>query len=124
MSRVTFYEITSSKELRRIERRINGELSSLMKKPPSVRLFLANGGKVGFSIEGVAVLKGKQVLDRIHRTVTEALGYRRGRPPSKPTHQVKCRVPEDVYQRLVLKARRKGTTPSKLLFELVNRDVG
>ena len=120
MSRVRFLELESDPSLRGLEKKVVAGL------PPgiSLRLFRDAEGQIGYAARVSASSAGKKALDQIHRRVCELAGVRRGRPPAEPTRQVKCRVPESVYQRLVTESRRRHTTPSTLLKEWLVHRVG
>ncbi len=126
MVTVKFYEISRDRALVALERKINLKLRGDGLAGCSVRLFRTQDDRVGYSAQVSQVApsaEGKRVLDAIHRAVCEATGYKRGRPPAKPTRQVKCRVTEDVYRKLVLEAKRQETTPSTLVARFVSRRV-
>ena len=107
MSRARFMELETNSKLRALEKKI---ATALGKEYPglSVRLFQDQGGKVGYSVQVVASKGGKKALDRVHRLVCDLTGYRRGRPPSEPTHQVKCRIPESTYRRLLAESKKRS----------------
>jgi hypothetical protein len=119
MSRVRFLELDSDPRLRRLEKRVVEGLSGV-----TVRLFRDATGQIGYAAQVSASAAGKKALDQIHRRVCELAGVRRGRPPAEPTRQVKCRVPESVYQRLVAESRRRRVSPSALLKEWLLQRVG
>jgi hypothetical protein len=121
MSKVKFLEIQSSPRLRKTEAGINGAIAAAGLIKASVRLFETADGEIGYSVQLVPTAGGKQALERVHRIVCDKLGYRRGRPPGRRTHQVKCRVSETAYERLKQEARRRRTTPSGVLADLVER---
>lgn len=119
VSRVRFLEFESDAGLRALEKRVVAGLEGV-----SVRLFRDVEGRLGYSARVSASATGKRALDLVHRRVCEAAGVRRGRPPAEPTRQVKCRVPESVYRRLVAESRRRRVTPSALLKEWLMRRMG
>lgn len=119
MSRVRFLEIESDPRLRALEKKVVAGLDGV-----AVRLFRDAEGRLGYSARVSASATGKKALDLVHRRVCEAAGVRRGRPPVEPTRQVKCRVPESVYQRLLAESRRRRVTPSALLKEWLMRRMG
>jgi hypothetical protein len=123
MSRVKFMEVETAPKLRAIEKKIADRLS---KECPGmyVRLFQDQAGKIGYSIQVVASKGGKRALDLVHRLVCDMTGYKRGRPPSEPTHQVKCRIPESTYRRLLAESKKLNTTPSTLLKKWLVKHVG
>jgi hypothetical protein len=61
---------------------------------------------------------------KIRTVVLEKLAIRRGRPTKPPAHQIACRVPVEIYQRLVRAAKRKKMTVSSLLAEVARAHVG
>lgn len=124
MSRVRFMELESNAKLRALEKKIATSLNREEFSGLSVRLFQDQNGKVGYSVQVVASSAGKKSLDLVHRLVCDLTGYKRGRPPSEPTHQVKCRIPERTYQRLLAESRKRRTTPSTLLKEWLEKHVG
>jgi len=124
MSRVKFMELETNPKLRDLERKIAAALGKAGHSGLSVRLFQDQAGKIGYSVQVVASTGGKKALDLIHRLVCDLTGYKRGRPPSEPTHQVKCRIPESTYQRLLAESRRRKTSPSSLLREWLEKHVG
>lgn len=121
MSKVKFLEIRTSAKLRRVEATINGAIADAGVLKAAVRLFETADGEIGYTLQLVPSAGGRQALERIHRIVCERLGYRRGRPPGRRTHQVKCRVSESAFERLRQEARRRRTTPSGVVAELVER---
>jgi hypothetical protein len=124
MSKVKFMELESSPKLRALERKIAAALDRERHPGLAVRLFQDQTGKIGYSVQIVASSGGKKALDRVHRLVCEMTGFKRGRPPSEATHQVKCRIPESVYQRLLEESKKRKTTPSTLLKEWLVKHVG
>lgn len=124
MSKVKFYELKRTSELARLEARINNELKARGAAGASVRLFRTSDGQVGYSANGVPSTQGRRVLDLVHRAVCQVLGLRRGRPAGAPTHQVKCRVPEEAYQRLTQEAMKRHLVPSRLAGELLTQSLG
>jgi hypothetical protein len=120
--RVRFYEPRADRSLLPQERRINLRLRSRGLGSIRVRLF-RSGKELGYAIDRLPASAGRQVLEEVYRTVTEVLGRRRGRPPGEPTHQMKLRVRESVFRKLLDEARRKKTTPSGLVGDLVERHV-
>ena len=124
MSRVKFMELETNSKLRALEKKVAGALGKGGYPGLSVRLFQDQAGKMGYSVQVVASAGGKKALDLIHRLVCELAGYKRGRPPLEPTHQVKCRIPESTYRRLLEESKRRKTTPSTLLKEWLVKHVG
>lgn len=124
MSRVKFMELESNAKLLALEKKIAAALDKEGRSGLAVRLFQDQAGKIGYSVQVVASSGGKKALDFVHRLVCDLTGYKRGRPPSEPTHQVKCRIPESTYQRLLAESKRKKTTPSTLLKEWLEKHVG
>jgi hypothetical protein len=124
MSRAKFMELESSATLRALERKIAASLTRQGHPGLAVRLFQDRAGKIGYSVQVLASTGGKKALDLIHRLVCDLTGYKRGRPPSEPTHQVKCRIPESIYRRLLEESKRRKTTPSTLLKEWLVKHVG
>ena len=122
MSKVSFYELSSTKQLLAIQKNINEELRS-KGHTASVKLFQNQDGQIGYSVTQIPAAGGKRILDFIQRTVCEAVGYKRGRPPSQPTRQVKCRLPEPIYKKLEREAKRRKISPSNLLSELAREHV-
>jgi hypothetical protein len=124
MSKVRFLELETHPRLRAMEKKIAAALDKQGLSGMSVRLFQDKTGKIGYSVQVAASSGRKKALDLIHRLVCEMTGYKRGRPPSEPTHQVKCRIPERTYQRLLAESRRRKTSPSTLLREWLEKHVG
>jgi hypothetical protein len=124
MSKVQFMELGSNSRLRALEKKIVAALEKGGCSGISLRLFQDQLGKVGYSVQVVTPSAGKKGLDLVHRLVCEFTGHKRGRPPSEPTHQVKCRIRESTYQRLVAESKRRRTTPSTLLKEWLEKHVG
>ncbi len=122
MAKVKFYELSSSKELQRFQSMVNRELKS-KGIDASVRLFADQAGKIGYSVSRVPVDGGKKHLDAVHRIVRQILGLKRGRPAKEPTRQVKCRIPESVYERLEAEAKQRHIRTSKLIGELASKHV-
>jgi hypothetical protein len=126
MVNVKVLELSRGRELRVIEKRINEDLKRHGLKDASVALFRTDDGEIGYSARVAHVLPAsgsRKALEVIHRVVCRAIGYKRGRPPGEPSHQVKCRVPEGVYQRLVRAAKKRDVTPSSLLAELAEQEL-
>jgi hypothetical protein len=123
MSSVKFMELETNATLRALEKKISAVLA---KECPgmSVRLFQDQAGKIGYSVQVVASMGSKKALDLVHRLVCDMTGYKRGRPPSEPTHQVKCRIPESTDRRLLAESRKRKTTPSTLVKEWLVKHVG
>jgi hypothetical protein len=123
MSSVNFMELESNAKLRALEKQV---AAMLTKECPgmSVRLFQDQTGKIGYSVQVIASQGSKKALDLVHRLVCDMTGYKRGRPPSEPTHQVKCRIPESTYRRLLAESKKRKTTPSTLLKEWLVKHVG
>ena len=124
MSRVQFMELRSNSRLRALEKKIMAALEKEGASGISLRLFQDQHGKIGYSVQVLASLAGKKVIDQVHRLVCEVSGYKRGRPPAEPTHQVKCRIRESTYQRLLAESKKRRTTPSTLLKEWLEKHVG
>jgi len=124
MSKVKFYEFEKSRELTRLEALINNEIKVRGAAGASVRLFRTSEGQVGYSAHGLPSRQGRRVLDIVHRAVCRGLGLVRGRPVGAPTRQVKCRVPEIAYQRLMREARKRRLVPSRLAGELLTQRFG
>lgn len=124
MSRVKFMELESNSNLRELEKKIAAILGKEGYPGLSVRLFQDQTGNVGYSVQIVASSGGKKALDLVHRLVCDLVGYKRGRPPAEPTHQVKCRIRESTYQRLLAESKKRKTTPSTLLKEWLEKHVG
>ncbi len=124
MSRVQFMELDANPKLRAMEKKVSSALAKQGLSDLSVNLFRDQAGRIGYSVQVVASARGKQALDLVHRLVCELTGYKRGRPPSEPTRQVKCRIPERTYQRLLKESRRRKTTPSTLLKEWLVEHTG
>lgn len=123
---VQFFEIRRDRTLATLERGINRKLRAAGLEGCSVKLFRTDDGRVGYSAQVSQVspsAEGRRTLDVIHRAVCEATGYKRGRPPAEPTHQVKCRVTENVYRKLLCKARKQAVTPSTLVAQLVEQQM-
>ena len=55
----------------------------------------------------------------LHHPTSRSLAE--GRPPAEPTHQVKCRIRESTYQRLLAESKKRRTTPSTLLKEWLEK---
>lgn len=124
MTKVHLYELTRPKSLEKIEKAINEELRTHVDHPPVVRLLQTADGQIGYSTQIIPSKGGRKVLELIHQLVCRAAGYKRGRPPAAaPTHQVKCRVPDRVYQKLIRQAAKRHVTPSRLAGEFVTRQV-
>ena len=124
MSRVRFFELRRNPKLDELERKVRQKLRAQDLKGVAVRLFQDGEERIGYSTQIVATVGGKKILDRVHQIVCEAIGFKRGRPPEEPTHQVKCRIPESAYRALVRESKRRKTTPSTLLREWVVKHVG
>jgi hypothetical protein len=117
-------ELETNPQLRAIEKKVSSALAKQGLSEMSVSLFQDQTGRIGYSVQVVASSGGKWALDLVHRLVCELTGYKRGRPPSEPTHQVKCRIPERTYRRLLEESRKRKTTPSTLLKEWLLEHVG
>lgn len=124
MSKVKFMELESTSRLRTLEKKIASALAGKGYPGLSVRLFQDQAGRIGYSAQVVASAGGKRALDLIHRMVCDLTGVKRGRPPAEPTHQVKCRIPESTYRRLLAESKRRKSTPSTLLREWLEKHVG
>lgn len=124
MSKVKFYELKRNRDLARLEAQINNKLKVRAAAGASVRLFRTSDGQVGYSANGLPSRQGRKVLDLVHRAVCRVLGLTRGRPVGVPTHQVKCRVPEESYQRLMQEARKRHLVPSCLAGKLLTQRIG
>ncbi len=122
MAKVQFCELSSSKELRCLQSKANRELKAKGIEA-SVKVFSDQAGHIGYSISRIPVEGGKKVLEAIHRIVCNVLGVKRGRPAKEPTHQVKCRIPETVYERLKVEAKKRSISTSKLISELASKHV-
>jgi len=121
MSKVKFYKLERTSELVRLEAKINNELKVRGASGASVRLFRTSDGQIGYSANGLPASQGRKVLDLVHRAVCHVLGFIRGRPVGAPTHQVKCRMPEEAYQRLILEARKRHIVPSRLAGDILTQ---
>ena len=124
MGKVKFYELERTSELVKLEARVNNELKVRGASGASVRLFRTSDGQVGYSANGLPASQGRKVLDLVHRAVCHVLGFIRGRPVGAPTHQVKCRIPEEAYQRLMQEARKRHLVPSHLAGEMLTQRFG
>ena len=127
MVAVRVIELSRSSSLKAVESRINGVLRAQGHAGSAVRLFRTQDGQIGYTATLAQVVPGaggRKAFDDLHRTISRQLGWRRGRPAGIPTRQVKCRVPEPVYRKLLREARRQHVTPSSLAAELVARQVG
>ena len=127
MVKVQFCELSRPKGLKETEKRINEALRAQGLAGCEISLFQSQDGKIGYTAKVAQVIPsagGRKAFDAVHKAVCQALDYRRGRPAGVPTHQVKCRVPEPVYQRLIREAQKRHVTPSSLVSELVARQVG
>ncbi|MBI4738809.1 hypothetical protein HY772_04570 [Candidatus Woesearchaeota archaeon] len=124
MSKVKFYELERNDELAKIEARINNEINVKGADGASVRLFRTSDGQIGYSANGLPARQGRRVLDIVHRSVCQVIGTTRGRPFKAPTHQVKCRVPEKAYQRLMQEAKKMHLVPSRLAGEMLTQRLG
>lgn len=124
---IRILELGGSRSLKPEERRINERLKAAGFRNCRVRLLRTSQGKIGYSANVSAAIpsdgKGR-VFETVHRIVCECVGYRRGRPAGVPTHQVKCRIPEGAYRRLVKKARKKRVSPSDLASQFLARQIG
>ena len=109
---------------RDLEKRIAATLEKERCLGISVRLFQDQTGSLGYSVQVAASSAGKKALDLVHRLVCDLAGYKRGRPAQEPTHQVKCRIRESTYQRLLAESKKRRTTPSTLLKEWLEKHVG
>lgn len=121
MSKVKFYELGRTREIARLEARINNEIKARRAAGASVRLFRTSDGQVGYSAQGMPSGQGRRVLDIVHQAVCRVLGIRRGRPAGVPTRQVKCRVPEEAYQKLMQEAGKRHLVPSRLAGEMLTQ---
>ena len=127
MVTVRHYDLAKPKDLKAIEARIKRELKKQGLAGTDVSLFRTQDGKVGYSARVEQVLpaaENRRALELVHRIVCKAIGYKRGRPPGEPTRQVKCRVPARVYRKLVREAKKRSVSPSGLVAELVERQIG
>jgi hypothetical protein len=124
MSKAKFYELKRTKDLEELESEVNKELKAEGKGKLAVRLFQTEQGEVGYSIRVIPTGSGRKDLDIVHRVACRVLGYKRGRPRGVPTRQVKVRVPEETYQKLVRQAKRRHVAPSRLAGELLIEKVG
>ncbi len=126
MVNVHVYEIRPDPKLAALERRINRRLEAEGVNGASVKLFRTQDGEIGYSAQVSQLLpsaEGRRDLDAIHRAVCEATGYKRGRPPGGRTHQVKCRLGETVYQKVVREAKKRSLTPARFVASLVNEKM-
>lgn len=124
MSKALVYEIKRTKDLENLESEVNKALEAEGKDKLAVRLFQTEQGEVGYSIRVIPTGSGRKDLNIVHRVVCRVLGYKRGRPTGVPTRQVKVRVPEATYQKLVRQAKRRHIVPSRLAGELLTEKVG
>lgn len=124
MSKVKFYELERTDDLMKLEARINNEIKVRGANGASTRLFRTSDGQVGYCANGLPASQGRRVLDIVHRSVCCVLGLTRGRPFKAPTHQVKCRVPEEAYKKLMREAGKKRLVPSRLAGELLTQSLG
>lgn len=124
MSKANFYEFKRTKGLTELETEVNKELAAEDKGKLAVRLFQTEQGEVGYSIRVIPTGNGRKDLDVVHRVVCRVLGYKRGRPTGVPTRQVKVRIPEETYQKLVRQAKHRHAAPSRLAGELLTEKVG
>lgn len=123
---VHVYEIRRDRKLAAAEKRINRKIEAEGLKETSVRLFRTRDGEIGYSAQVSRLLpsaEGRRALDVIHRAVCEATGYKRGRPPGGRTHQVKCRLGDTVYQRVVREAKKRSLTPASFVANLVAKKM-
>ena len=120
MSKVRVYELSKAHDLRDLQSRINARLAPVARGLRAT-LVRSTDGAVGYSLQGLPAAGGRALLDATYAVISEELGIRRGRPRSEATHQVKCRVSETAYERLKQEARRRRTTPSGVLADLVER---
>lgn len=126
MVNVQVYEIRRDPKLASTERRVNRVLRAAGLQGCSVKLFRTQDGRIGYSAQISQVLpsaEGRRALDVIHRAVCAATGYQRGRPAGVPTHQVKCRLGDQVYKKLVREAKKRDLTPSSLVADLVSQKL-
>ena len=124
MAKVEFYELETTKELRRVALKINRELSrKFAPAAPTVSLHLS-GKEVVYSIGVLPVSGGKKVMEFVEKLVRKNVGSRRGRPAGEPTRQVKTRIRETKYQALIKAARRKGVTPSYMAHTILESHIG
>lgn len=126
MVNVHVYEIRRDRMLAAVEKRINRRLAVEGVKGASVRLFRTQDGEVGYSAQVSHLLpsaEGRRALDAIHRAVCEATGYKRGRPTAGRTHQVKCRLGDTVYQKVVREAKKRSLTPAGFVASVVTEKM-
>lgn len=126
MAKVHFVELGGSAPLGPAEHRVNERLRAAGFRGCRVRLFRTSEGQVGYSANVTEVIPSDgrgRAAETVHRIVCDSVGCRKGRPAGVPTHQVKCRIPEGAYRRLVKKARKERVSPSGLAAQLLLRQI-